>query len=219
MTGGPIRVLLADDDQLVRAGIAGILETADDIEVVAQADDGGAAVELARRIRLDVVLLDIRMPRVDGLRALERIQKERPDLPAAMLTTFSDEHLIEAAVALGCLGFVLKSDDPKNLISAVRALAAGGAAFSPAVGRWLVRPQARAAYRRSAQAREAVAALSPRQRDLLAQLSTGRSNAQIAQALSLTPGTVKQYLSTLFDVLGIDNRVQAALIAYEAGND
>ncbi len=212
-----IRVLLADDDHLVRAGIAAILQTTQDITVVAEAEHGLDAVDQALRLRIDVALLDIRMPRCDGIQALERLRRDLPELPVAMLTTFSDEYLVEAAIALGCLGFFLKSDDPQHLIAGVRALAQGGAAFSPRVSRWLVRPEVRAAYRRTNQAREVLAGLTSRQRDLLIELASGRSNAQIAHALHLSPGTVKQYLSTLFDALGIDNRVQAALFAHEAG--
>jgi DNA-binding NarL/FixJ family response regulator len=213
----PIRVLLADDDHLVRAGLASILQTVTDLRVVTEAGDGLEAVEQAARMHLDVVLLDIRMPRCDGIRALELIRRDRPELPVAMLTTFSDEDLVAAAIELGCLGFFLKSDDPQHLITGVRALAEGGAAFSPRVARWLVRPEVRASYRRSNEARETLHTLTSRQRDLLVELASGRSNAQIAHSLNLSQGTVKQYLSTLFNVLGIENRVQAALLAHDAG--
>ena len=213
----PIRLLLADDDQLVRSGIAAILQSVPDITVTAEAGNGVQAVEQAARLRLDVVLLDIRMPLCDGIRALELLRRDQPHLPVAMLTTFSDENLIAAAIELGCLGFFLKSDDPQQLISGVRALAQGGAAFSPRVARWLVRPEVRASYRRTNQARESLQQLTSRQRALLAELAEGRSNAQIAATLNLSQGTVKQYLSALFDTLGIDNRVQAALLAHRVG--
>ncbi|MCD0442798.1 response regulator transcription factor [Glycomyces sp. A-F 0318] len=214
---GPIRVLLADDDRLVRAGIAGILATADGIEVTAQADDGAAALELARARLLDVVLLDIQMPRLDGIRTLERLQQAEMAVPVAMLTTFSDEHYIAEAVRLGALGFFLKSDDPHHLIAGVRALAGGGAAFSPRVARWLIRRQAPARVDRSLRAQALVQGLTDRQRDVLAGVGQGLSNAQIAASLHLAEGTVKQYLRSLFTALGTENRVQAALIAYEAG--
>lgn len=214
---GPVRVLLADDDRLVRAGIAGILATADGIEVTAQADDGAAALDLARGRLLDVVLLDIQMPRLDGIRTLERLQRTGTGTPVAMLTTFSDEHYIAEAIRLGALGFFLKSDDPHHLIAGVRALAGGGAAFSPRVARWLIRRQAPARVDRSLRARALVEGLTARQREVLAGVGQGLSNAQIAAALHLSEGTVKQYLSALFTALGTENRVQAALIAYEAG--
>ncbi|THV33498.1 response regulator [Glycomyces buryatensis] len=215
----PVRVLLADDDRLVRAGIAGILATAPGIEVTAEASDGVEALDLARRHLLEVILLDIQMPRLDGIRVLEQLGRESPAVPVAMLTTFSDETYIAEAVRLGALGFFLKSDDPHHLIAGVRALAAGGAAFSPRVGRWLLRQQTGGRSDRAARARSRVEALTPRQRDLLAGIGKGQSNAQIARALHLSEGTVKQYLSALFTALGIDNRVQAAIIAYEAGLD
>ncbi|WP_374209736.1 response regulator [Glycomyces sp. TRM65418] len=214
---GPVRVLLADDDRLVRAGIAGILSTAAGIEVTAQASDGIEAVDLARRHLLDVILLDVQMPRLDGIRALERLQEQEVAAPVAMLTTFSDEGYIADAIRFGALGFFLKSDDPHHLIAGVRALAGGGAAFSPRVGRWLLRRQARTRFDRSARARALVADLTPRQREVLAGVGKGQSNAQIARSLHLSEGTVKQYLSALFTALGTENRVQAALIAYEAG--
>ncbi|GAB4003504.1 hypothetical protein GCM10029992_45460 [Glycomyces albus] len=164
----PVRVLLADDDQLVRAGIAGILATVPGIEVAVEAADGREVVDLARGRMLDVVLLDIQMPRMDGIRALEALVRDRSDLPVAMLTTFSDERYIAEAIRLGALGFFLKSDDPHHLIAGVRALAAGGAAFSPRVGRWLLRRQTGDRSDRAARARKKVEALTPRQRDLLA---------------------------------------------------
>ncbi|WP_051704070.1 response regulator transcription factor [Glycomyces sp. NRRL B-16210] len=214
---GVVRVLLADDDLLVRAGIAGILATAEGIAVTAQAGDGNEALEAARTRLLDVVLLDIQMPRLDGIAVLERLQREGVSVPVAMLTTFSDERYIAEAIRLGALGFFLKSDDPHHLIAGVRALAAGGAAFSPRVGRWLVRRQSRTRLDRSLRAQALVEGLTDRQRDLLAGVGQGLSNAQIAASLHLAEGTVKQYLSALFTALGAENRVQAALVAFEAG--
>lgn len=216
---GPVRVLLADDDHLVRAGIAGILATAPGIEVTAEASDGVEALDLARRHLLDVILLDIQMPRLDGIRTLERLQTDAPGTPVAMLTTFSDEGYIADAIRLGALGFFLKSDDPQLLIAGVRALAGGGAAFSHRVGRWLIRRRTRTHLERAARAQAMVRELTPRQRQLLTGVGKGRSNAQIAKSLHLSEGTVKQYLSALFTALGTENRVQAALIAYEAGLD
>ncbi|SDD03616.1 response regulator [Glycomyces harbinensis] len=214
---GPVRVLLADDDRLVRAGIAGILATADGIEVTAEAGDGAEALDLARGRLLDVILLDVQMPRLDGIRTLERLQQTGTGTPVAMLTTFSDEHYIAEAIRLGALGFFLKSDDPHHLIAGVRALAGGGAAFSPRVGRWLIRRQSRTRVDRSLRAQALVQGLTTRQREVLAGVGQGLSNAQIAASLQLAEGTVKQYLSSLFTALGTENRVQAALIAYEAG--
>ncbi len=211
------RLLVVDDDALVRAGLVSILTTDPGIAVVAEADDGHAALDAARRHPLDLVLLDIRMPRLDGLATLGHLRRELPELPVAMLTTFADEEYIAEAVGLGAMGFLLKSDAPRELITAVRAVADGGAAFSPRVARWLVRAEATARLQRSRTARQAVAELTPRQHQLLAALGTGASNAEIARRLHLSDGTVKQYLKVLFERLDVTNRVQAAILAHEAG--
>lgn len=210
------RILVADDDHLVRAGIVGILGSADDLDVVAQASDGQEAIELAHAHRIDVVLLDIQMPRLNGIEALRGIHRLRPELPAAMLTTFSDEHLIADALGAGALGFLLKSDEPEQLISGVRALAGGGGAFSPRVARWLAGRE-HTAHTRDAEQRRLREKLSARQLELLMNVGRGLSNAQIAAVMHLSEGTVKQYLSQLFTALGIENRVQAAVLAHRSG--
>lgn len=215
--GAPVRLLLADDDPLVRAGLVSILATAPDLEVRAEAQDGREALDLLERHRVDVALLDIQMPRLDGLSTLERIRERHPRVPVMILTTFSDEEYIERAVGSGAVGFVLKSDDPEHLIAGVRAVAGGGAWFSPTVARWLVRREATAALTAAAGARAAVEELTERQRDLLAQIGRGRSNAEIARALHLSEGTVKQYVSGLLAALGVTNRVRAAILAHESG--
>ena len=212
----PVRVLIADDDHLVRAGVVGILSTADDIRVVAEAQDGLEATSAAGAHRLDVVLLDIQMPRLDGIQALRSIRRNQPHLAVAMLTTFSDDLLISDAVSAGALGFLLKSDDPQQLISGVRALAHGGGAFSPRVARWLATRE-RTAMRADQENRRIRDLLSPRQVELLTLVGQGLSNAQIAAQTHLSEGTVKQYLSALFTLLEIDNRVHAAVLAYRAG--
>lgn len=212
----PTRVLIADDDRLVRAGIVGILSTADDIQVVAEAGDGVEAIEAAAAHRVDVVLLDIQMPRLDGIQALRDIKRRQPLLPVAMLTTFSDDLLISDAVSAGALGFLLKSDDPQQLIGGVRALAHGGGVFSPRVARWLATRE-RTAMRSDQENQRIRDLLTDRQLELLALVGQGLSNAQIGSQMSLSEGTVKQYLSALFAHLGIDNRVQAAVLAYRSG--
>ncbi|WP_324650094.1 response regulator transcription factor [Georgenia sp. H159] len=215
--GGPARLLLVDDDALVRAGLVSILGTDPALHVVAEAGDGHEALAAAREHRLDLVLLDIRMPRLDGLRTLEHLRREHPTLPVAMLTTFSDEDYIAEAAGLGAMGFLLKSDAPRELITAARAIAAGGAAFSPRVAKWLLRAEATTRLDRTRTARQAVGGLTPRQHQILTILGTGASNAEIARRLHLTDGTVKQYLRELFDRLDVSNRVQAAILAHEAG--
>ncbi|MBG6240278.1 DNA-binding NarL/FixJ family response regulator [Mycetocola sp. CAN_C7] len=212
----PIRVLIADDDRLVRAGIVGILSTADDIQVVAEAEDGLEATKAANAHCVDVVLLDIQMPRLDGIQALRDIKRHQPHLPVAMLTTFSDDLLISDAVSAGALGFLLKSDDPQQLIGGVRALAQGGGAFSPRVARWLAMRE-RTSMRSDQQIQRIRDLLTARQLELLAFVGQGLSNSQIASQMHLSEGTVKQYLSALFTLLNIDNRVHAAVLAYRTG--
>lgn len=212
----PIRVLIADDDHLVRAGVAAILASAPDIRIVGQVSDGRQAIESVAAHRLDVVLLDIQMPRLDGIRALREIRSTQPDLPIAMLTTFSDDHLIADAIGAGALGFLLKSDEPHQLIGSVRALAQGGGAFSPRVARWLASRE-RLNSRAEAARQDLTATLTPRQAELLVLIGQGLSNAQVASELHLSEGTVKQYVSQLFIALGVSNRVHAAVIAYRSG--
>lgn len=210
-----LRIAIADGDALVRRGIADILSTAPDISIVAEAADGREADGLADRHRLDAMLLDIQMPQMDGISALRRIVDRHPELPVAMLTTFTDERFIADAVRSGARGFLLKSDDPHSLIHGVRALASGGGAFSPRVTRWLADRERQS--NRGIEDREILRVLSERQIELLRHIAQGASNAQAARAMHLSEGTVKQYLSAIFSTLGIDNRVHAAIIAYRAG--
>lgn len=211
-----VRVVLADDDGMVRAGVRAILSADACIEVVAEAEEGRQAVEVVRRHRPDVVLLDIRMPGMDGLAAVPQIRQVAPETAVMMLTTFDEPDYVARAVAEGAAAFVLKTGAPQELIMGVRAVAEGGAYFSPRVARWLVDQAGRNRLDRRVRAREEVEALSPRHRDVLALLAEGRSNAQIARSLHLAEGTVKAYVSALMDQLGVENRVQAALMAHES---
>lgn len=212
-----IRVALADDDHLVRAGIRGILESDPGIEVVVEAADGRELVEQVRSRRLDVVLVDIRMPVLDGLAALDELRRVGTDAAIAMLTTFGDEDYLARAVAAGVQGFCLKSDPPAALIRAVGDLAAGGAVFSPRVASWFLRTDAVHRVRTEQDARHRIDGLSPQLRAVLAELARGSSNADVADRLHLAEGTVKQYVRQLFLQLEVTNRVQAALVGYQAG--
>lgn len=221
MSGGQqVRVVLADDDALIRAGVAAILSADPDVDVVAEAADGRSAVEAARAHRPDVVLLDIRMPGTDGLAALPEIRAAVPGTAVIMLTTFAEGDYVTRAVAGGAAGFVLKAGAPRELLLGVHAVAQGGAFFSPGIARWLVAHlldhQGRHALDRAQQARRAVAGLSPRHTDVLRLIGRGMSNAQIARSLHLVEGTVKVYVSAILGHLGVDNRVQAAILAHEA---
>ncbi|GHE74805.1 DNA-binding response regulator [Streptomyces longispororuber] len=214
---GAIRVLLADDEAMIRAGVRAILGAGDGIEVVAEAADGREAVDLARAHHPDVALLDIRMPRLDGLAAGEEIVRTLPGTAVAMLTTFSEDAYVARALGGGATGFLLKSGDPHELIAGVRAVAGGAAFLSPKVARHVIDGLGARRIGREAAARTRVSALTPREREVLGLVGAGLSNPEIAARLHLVEGTVKAYVSAVLDRLGVKNRVQAAIVAYEAG--
>jgi len=216
-----IRVLLADDEMMVRAGVRAILGTDEAIEVVAEAADGQEAVELARRHRPDVAVLDIRMPRMDGLAAGVEIRRQVPETAVVMLTTFSEDAYIARALGDGASGFLLKSGDPRELIAGLKAVAEGAAYLSPRIAQRVIAELSSGAgggsMARAAAAKEQIDVLSPREREVLGLVGAGLSNAEIAQRLFLVEGTVKAYVSAILLRLAVKNRVQAAIVAYEAG--
>ncbi|GAA0475569.1 DNA-binding response regulator [Paractinoplanes deccanensis] len=212
-----ISVLIADDEAMIRAGIRAILANDPEIEVVAEAGDGADAVEAARRHRPAVVLMDIRMPRLDGLAATAEIRRLVPETGVVVLTTFGEDEYIVKAVASGAAGFLLKAGDPRELTAGVRAVAAGAAYLSPKVAHRVITDLAGPRLHAGAAARERVEGLTDREREVLALVGAGLSNAEIARRLFLVEGTVKAYVSTLLSRLGVRNRVQAAILAYEAG--
>jgi DNA-binding NarL/FixJ family response regulator len=216
-----IRVMLADDEAMVRAGVRAILGTDDEIEVVAEAADGVEAVEAVRRHRPDVAVLDIRMPRMDGLAAAAEIRRTVPDTAVVILTTFSEDAYIARALGDGASGFLLKSGDPRELIAGLKAVAEGAAYLSPKVAQRVIAELSTGsgggAMARAAAAKEQVAELTPRELEVLGLVGAGLSNAEIAGRLYLVEGTVKAYVSAVLLRLGVKNRVQAAIVAYEAG--
>jgi DNA-binding NarL/FixJ family response regulator len=216
-----IRVLLADDEAMVRAGVRAILGSDEGIEVVAEAADGQEAVALTQRHRPDVAVLDIRMPRMDGLAAGAEIKRTVPDTAVVMLTTFSEDAYIAKALGDGASGFLLKSGDPHELIAGLKAVAGGAAYLSPKVAHRVIAELGAGTgggrMARAAAAREQVDVLSPREREVLALVGAGLSNAEIAGRLFLVEGTVKAYVSAVLTRLAVKNRVQAAIVAYEAG--
>jgi DNA-binding NarL/FixJ family response regulator len=212
-----IKVMFADDEELVRSGLRAMLSGAPDIDVVGEAGDGRTAVEAARLYRPDVALLDIKMRGADdGIRALRAIQA-LPDPPVvAMLTTFDIDDYVSLALRLGANGFLLKDIDPPALLRAIRDLARGGAVLDPGVAARMV-----AAHRdeqRAAQpARQQLASLSDREREVVGLIGEGLSNAEIGARLHLSEATVKGYVSAVLSKIGAANRVQAALLAYRGG--
>ncbi|MEU6479998.1 response regulator transcription factor [Streptomyces sp. NPDC047017] len=213
-----IRVLLVDDDPLVRAGLSFMLGGAADIEIVGEAADGGEVGELTDRTRPDVVLMDVRMPGVDGLTATERLLA-RPDAPQVMvLTTFHADEQVLRALRAGAAGFLLKDTPPDRIVEAVRRVAAGDPVLSPTVTRQLMRHAAgTAADDRRSRARERLAALNDREREVAVRVGRGLANAQIAAELYMSVATVKTHVSRVLAKLSLTNRVQIALLAHDAG--
>ncbi|WP_141575365.1 response regulator transcription factor [Actinomadura sp. WMMA1423] len=212
-----IRTLLADDEAMIRAGVRAILTADPGIEVVAEAADGREAVELTLRHRPEVALLDIRMPRLDGLAAAAELRRAAPATGVIMLTTFGEDEYIARALAGGAGGFLLKSGDPRELIAGVRAVAGGAAYLSPKVAHRVITRLGGGRLEGRARASRRAAALTPRERDVLALLGAGLSNAEIGARLHVVEGTVKAYVSAILTRLDLRNRVQAAVLAYQAG--
>ena len=224
MTASRLRILIADDQALVRAGFRMILEAQPDLDVVAEAADGEAAVRLTRRHRPDVVLMDIRMPVLDGLEATRRlIGPDACGAPLAgspprivILTTFDLDEYVYAALQAGAAGFLLKDVSPEHLVGAVRTVAVGDALLAPSITRRLVErfasPPAVPAV-----APEALARLTARETDVLRLLARGMSNAEIAEQLVVSEATVKTHVAGILAKLGLRNRAQAVVIAYESG--
>jgi DNA-binding NarL/FixJ family response regulator len=213
-----ISVLLVDDEALVRAGLRMILETADDLTVVGDAEDGRAAIDAVSRSRPDVVLMDIRMPRLDGLAATAVI-RARTDPPAiVVLTTFDADDAVFRALEAGATGFLLKDTPPAELLRAVRLAAEGNSMLSPGVTRQLIdRFTAEDRSRRRRDGLERLQGLTEREREVLVEVGLGRANADIATQLHLSEATVKTHITHLFDKLAATNRVQLAIAAFRAG--
>lgn len=211
-----IRVVVADDEPMVCAHLRTILGSADDIEVVGQAGDGAEAVEAVLRLRPRVVLMDLRMPGVDGIAAIRRINA-LPDPPVVVaLTTFDDDTHVVRALTAGAIGFLVKTTPAEDLVNLVRVAADGHTVMSPEATRRLLGASTGDRVRAEG-ARARVAGLSHRERELLGCLGEGMSNAAIAARLFLSESTVKSYVSRMLGKLDCDNRTQAGLLAHEAG--
>jgi DNA-binding NarL/FixJ family response regulator len=215
MTGpSPLRVVVADDHALVRSGIVGVLEGGG-LEVVGEAADGQEAVEQALRWQPDVVLMDVRMPRMDGIEATARLRRLHEPPHVLVLTTFDLDEYVFRALSAGAGGFLLKDAAPERLVEAVRTVATGEALLAPALTRRLIERYLLTSAPRSGP--DPVADLSPREREVWELLARGLSNAEIAASLVVTEATVKAHVTRLLTKLGVRDRVQAVVRAYETG--
>jgi DNA-binding NarL/FixJ family response regulator len=216
-----IRVVVVDDQTLVRSGFSAILSTEADIAVVGEAGDGAAALEICGATRPDVVLMDIRMPVMDGIEATRRLlERPTPSSPRVlMLTTFDLDELVHAALEAGASGFLLKDAPPDELLRAIRVIAAGDALLAPSVTRRLLATfaEARTHATASPAALEAVARLTDREREVLTHMARGLSNAEIATTMILGETTIKTYVGRILAKLDARDRVQAVVTAFDAG--
>lgn len=211
-----ITVLLADDQAMVRAGFRMILESQPDIEVVAEAANGEQATSATRRLRPDVVMMDIQMPGSDGLAATRRITSDTEHHSRVIiLTTFERDEYVFEALHAGASGFLLKNAPPEQLIDAVRVVASGDALLAPSVTRRIIEQFARRPV--DPDVRERLESLTQREREVLVMLARGNSNSELAAELFVSEGTVKTHVSSLLAKLGVRDRVQAVVLAYESG--
>ncbi|MFI0965917.1 response regulator [Streptomyces sp. NPDC021080] len=220
MNGPALRAVIADDQALVRTGF-GMILAADGIEVTAEAADGAEAVDAVRRTRPDVVLMDIRMPRMDGIEATRRILGSGPDgsedTRVIILTTYDLDHYVYAALTAGASGFLLKDVTPEHLVAAVRLVRSGDALLAPTITRRLIERFAHRQESPRTGLHRDLSGLTPRELEVLRLLATGLSNAELADRLFLSPTTVKTHVGRILSKLDLRDRVQAVVLAYESG--
>ena len=217
-THPPVRIVIADDHQVVRAGFAELLDTQPDFTVVAIASDGAEAVRACRELSPHVVLMDVRMPGMDGIQATRQLTGPGPGRPRVLiLTTFDLDEYVYDALRAGASGFLLKDVTAERLFDAVRVIAAGEALLAPAITRRLITEFAQLHPKTEAPASTALAALTPRERQVLRLIAEGLSNPEIAARLVVTEETVKTHVSRLLNKLGLRDRTQAVITAYESG--
>ena len=209
-------VLIVDDQALVRAGFRMILDAEEDMEVVGEAADGKEAVAEARRLRPDVVLMDVRMPDLDGIAATREVLARRPETKVVILTTFEEDDYIFGAIDAGASGFLLKRTSPEELLSGIHNVVAGDSLLSPSVTRIVLERMARQPVTDS-RARRGLADLTPREREVLELVARGLSNMEIADALVIEESTVKTHVKRILMKLRLRDRVQAVIFAYESG--
>jgi DNA-binding NarL/FixJ family response regulator len=212
----PVRVLLVDDDDLMRAGLRSVLSSDETIDVVGEAGDGRAAVERVRELRPDVVLMDVRMPNLDGIAATREVLAARPEVKVVILTTFEEDDYIFGALSAGASGFLLKRTSPEDLIGGLHTVAAGDSLLSPSVTRRVIERMAREpALETSSSGR--LDELTPREREVLELVARGLSNGEIATAFVIEESTVKTHVKRILMKLRLRDRVQAVIFAYESG--
>jgi RNA polymerase sigma factor (sigma-70 family) len=212
----PIRVLLVDDDDLMRAGLRSVLSSDETIDVVGEAGDGRAAVREVTELRPDVVLMDVRMPNLDGISATREVLAARPEAKVVILTTFEEDDYIFGALSAGASGFLLKRTSPEELIGALHTVAAGDSLLSPSVTRRVVERMAKQpAF--DASSTEHLDELTPREREVLKLVARGLSNSEIATAFVIEESTVKTHVKRILMKLRLRDRVQAVIFAYESG--
>jgi DNA-binding NarL/FixJ family response regulator len=216
MTPAPVRVLLVDDDDLMRAGLRAVLSIDETIQVVGEAGDGHAAVSHTRELRPDVVLMDVRMPDLDGISATREVLAGSPEVRVVILTTFEQDDYIFGALSAGASGFLLKRTRPEELIAAIHAVAAGDSLLSPSVTRRVIDRMARHPPPDTS-ANERLAELTPREREVLELVARGLSNGEIAASLVIEESTVKTHVKRILMKLGLRDRVHAVIFAYQSG--
>jgi RNA polymerase sigma factor (sigma-70 family) len=216
MTAEPVRVLIVDDDDLMRAGLEAVLSSDETIDVVGEASNGRTAVQRVLELRPDVVLMDVRMPDLDGIAATREVVAASPEAKVVILTTFEQDDYIFGALSAGASGFLLKRTSPEDLLAAIHNVAAGDSLLSPSVTRRVIdrmaqQPAAEATFD------ERLDELTPREREVLEQIARGLSNGEIAAALVIEESTVKTHVKRILMKLRLRDRVQAVIFAYESG--
>jgi DNA-binding NarL/FixJ family response regulator len=214
----PVRILLADDQPMLRSGLRMALAGADGLDVVGEAGDGVEAVDLSRRLLPDVVVMDLRLPRLDGLAVTRAIVESGLPVRVLILTAYDTDEYVTGAVAAGALGYLCKDVPPAELVAAIRTVAAGGAVVAPAIlARLLVRLAEALPAPATTAGAPALKTLTDREREVLVHVAKGHSNAEIARALTVSETTVKTHVGHMLTKLGLRDRVQAVVLAYETG--